>query len=80
MDEPFDLPVMYKGEERLFPSFLQQLGFTHRIVVNVYGTEVAFEPDEERNYRALIEPEEMSREITTDLLKAIAETIENIVK
>ena len=80
MDEPFDLPVLYKGEERLFPSYLQQFGFTHRIIVNVHGTEVAFEPDEERNYRALIDPDEMNKKLTVDLLKAIAETIEHIVK
>lgn len=80
MDETFDLPVLYKGEEQLFTSYFQQLGFTHRIIVDVYGTEVAFEPDEERNYRALLNPEQTDKQINVDLLKAIAETIERIVK
>jgi hypothetical protein len=80
MDEPFDLPVLFKGEERLFPSQLQQLGYTHRILVNVNGTDVAFEPDEERNYRAIVDPEKTAGSIPTELLKAIAEAIENIVK
>ena len=80
MDEPFELPVFYKGEEHLFTSHLQQSGYTHKIMVNVYGTEIAFEPDEERNYRALIDPEKTDKNINIDLLKAIAESIEQIVK
>ncbi len=40
-----------------------------------------FEPDEERNYRALIAPEQVeSSKIDVDLLKAIAEVIEAVVK
>lgn len=80
MDEPFELPVFYKGEEHFFTSQLQQSGYTHKIIVNIHGTEVAFEPDEERNYRALIDPEKMDKDIQIDLLKAIAESIEQIVK
>lgn len=80
MDEPFELPVLYKGGERLFPAQLHQVGYTHRIVVDVEGTEVAFEPDEERNYRAIVDPEKTPATIPTDLLKAIAEAIESIVK
>jgi hypothetical protein len=80
MNEPFELPVRYKGEELLFSAHLQQRGYTHSIVVDVYGTEVYFEPDEERNYRAIIEQEKLNKQITTELLKAIAETIECVVK
>lgn len=80
MDDSFDLPVPVNGEERLFPAQLQQVGYTHRILVNVNGTDVAFEPDEERNYRAIVDPEKTAGTIPTDLLKAIAEAIENIVK
>lgn len=79
MDEPFDLPVTYKEEELLFPAQLKQVGYTHRIVVDVYRTEVYFEPDEERNYRAIIKEEKIGKPITVDLLKAIAKAIEAIV-
>jgi hypothetical protein len=79
MNEPFDLPVTYKGEELLFPARLQQLGYTHRIAVDIYGQEVFFEPDEERNYRAIIQDEMHNRQINFELLKAIAEAIEAIL-
>lgn len=80
MYDPFELPVMYKGEELLFPAQLKQLGYRHRIAVNIYGQDVYFEPDEERNYRAIIEEETANKPITKELLKAITVAIEAIVK
>ena len=80
MDDGFDLPVTYNGNELLFPTRLQELGYTHRLVVDVYGQEVFFEPDEERNYRAIIDPEKINKHLSVDLLKSIAEAIELILK
>ena len=80
MYEPFDLPVIYKGEELLFPAHLKQLGFTHCLVVDMYGQEVLFEPDEEQNYRAIVEQEKLSKPISVELLHAIAEAIERLLK
>ncbi|HZH65870.1 MAG TPA: hypothetical protein VEY10_13330 [Flavisolibacter sp.] len=59
MADTFDIPVTYKGKELLFKSRLLILGYTHKISVDVSSTEVLFEPDEERNYRAVIDPEKM---------------------
>lgn len=80
MDEPFELPVNFRDKELLFPAQLKQSGYTHSIIVDVYGQEVSFEPDEERNYRAIIGQEELSKQTTIELLRAIAKAIEDIVK
>lgn len=80
MNETFDIPVNYKGEALLFPAQLQHTGYTHRFLVEVYGEEVFFEPDEERSYRALVDPEQLTQTLNVDLLKAIAEAIESILK
>jgi hypothetical protein len=81
MDEPFDLPVTYKGEEILFPARLLQMGYVHKFEVDVYGNIVYFEWDEERNIRALVDPVLVdNNQISLDLLKAIAEAIEVLVK
>ena len=80
MDEMFELPVQYNNQEFLFPAELQQSGYSHRFRVEVYGQDVFFEPDEERNYRALIDPEQMTTDISVELLQAIASTIESLVK
>ena len=82
MEDTFDIPVTNKGKELLFKSRLLILRYTHKISVDVNGTEVLFEPDEERNYKAVIDPEKMERMkmIDKELLKAVAVAIESIVK
>ncbi len=80
MNEPFALPVTYKGIELLFPARLLVLCYTHKFQIEVNGQEVFFEPDEERNYRAVIDPEQMKNsKIDVGLLKAITSAIEAIV-
>ena len=82
MEDTFDIPVTYEVNELLFKSKLLILGYTHKISVDVNGIEVLYEPDEERNYRAVIELEKMEgmKTIDKELLKAIAGAIETIVK
>ena len=81
MDESFELPVTYQGEELLLPAALLQFGYTHKFRVEVYGQQIVFEPDEERNYRAMLNPAQMeSSKIDVELLQAVAEAIEGIVK
>jgi hypothetical protein len=82
MDEPFELPVSYKGKELLFTSQLLMLGYTHKFQVNVNGQEVLFEPDEERTYRAIVEPEtqQSAKHMDIELLQAIADAIEAVIK
>jgi len=80
MDEGFLLPVTFLGEEYEFETGFQRYGYIHRIAVNINGVTVLFEPDEERNYRALITPEQMdrSKELNVGLLQAIAGVLETL--
>jgi hypothetical protein len=82
MDEGFEIPVTYKGKELLFPASLVSFGWTHRIEVDVSGTKVSYERDENREWRALISPEELEghRNVDVQLLIAIGESIEEILK
>jgi len=80
MNELFDLPVIYQGEELLLPAQLLQSGYIHRFRVEVNGQEVVFENDEEGNYRAMVDAEKVTKQIDVELLKAIAEGIENAVR
>jgi len=54
MAEAFTLAVLYKGEQKVFDAELRVMGYTHKIAVNINDTEILFEPDEERNYRAVL--------------------------
>jgi hypothetical protein len=81
-DEGFELPVMYKGAELQFPARLIRFGYSYKIEVDVNGTSIAYEPDEERNWRALMEPEFAygNKRISLELLQAIAVSLEAITK
>lgn len=79
MTNPFTITVNYQGEERNFAVQLQQRGYTRRFVVDINGTEVFFEQDEEGCYRAIIFPDyadKITAHIAPSLLQAIATAIE----
>lgn len=80
MFDLFELPVEYKGKELLFPAELLPMGFTHKIKVTVNGTEILFEPDEERNYRAVIANVDMDKiaSLDKDLLQLICTTLDEL--
>ena len=82
MGEQFELPVEYKGEQHLVKAVLNIYGFTHKFHVDVNGQTIIFEPDEERNYRAILNYDEVdkNKNIDVELLKKISEAIEEIVK
>lgn len=81
MDNALTIPVDFNGEELEFEAVFHQFGYVHKIEVNVNGISVMFEPDEERNYRALISEEQLNKnkkDISISLLRAIAGVLESI--
>ena len=82
MDEGFDIPVTHKGKELLFPARLVSFGWTHKIEVEVAGTVVFFERDEEREWRALLSAEdaEAGKKVDAELMKAIVDSLEEILR
>ena len=81
MPEHFLLSVLYKDQEWQFESELRVFGYTHKIAVNVNGTEIIFEPDEEHNYRAVLPESDLKKtNLDSQLLKTIAEELEANLK
>jgi hypothetical protein len=82
MVEDFKIPVLYNNQRLNFPAQLVRYAYSYKIEVDVEGTLIYFEPDEERNWRALVGYEEIvvNRNLNKELLKAIATSIEEIVK
>jgi len=80
MEEVFYIPVVYKGTEQQFEAVLQQWRYGYAFHVKVGETIVIFERDEEGNYRARIPPEEKGKVPDKELLQAIGEAIEGILK
>ncbi len=81
MSEPIDLPVSYNGKEMKFPMELIPIGFTYKIKVTVGDIDVLFEPDEEKNYRAIVNMEDRDRAANLDkeLLQSISETLHELL-
>lgn len=80
MSDLFDLPVTYNGKEMLFPSEFLPMGFSHKIKVTINGTDLLFEPDEERSYRAVAGIDEMHsmQKLDAGLLRTICETLDEL--
>jgi hypothetical protein len=80
MFDSFDLPVLFKGEEILFPARLHQYGYTYRFEVYVGDIVIYFEKDEEGGYRALTDAPQLQNQVDPELMQAIADSIENVLK
>lgn len=81
MENSFEIPVSYRGKELLFDCQVVKQGYLYKLLVHVEGLKVWFEPDEERHYRAVVDPlDEGMNKVDTELLRAIAEVIEHSTK
>jgi hypothetical protein len=78
MNEPFNIPVLYEGEEREYKARFERWGYTHRIAVLIGESTVVFEPDEEGGYRAISVTN--SGVIPVGLLQVLAEKITNLTR
>ena len=80
----YDLEVLvtYKNKEMIFYSKFIQFGYSYKFEVDVNGTMIFFEPDEERNFRAMIDPtiDHANHKIDKELIQLIAETLKEILK
>ncbi|GEO04600.1 hypothetical protein AAE02nite_22640 [Adhaeribacter aerolatus] len=81
-DAVLEIPVTYRGEELVFPAQVLMTGYTHKIQVDIDGQFIMFEPDEERNYRAVLDQAQLEKgaRIDIELLQAIARVLESVVK
>jgi hypothetical protein len=78
----FELPVTFNDKELLFPGKFLDYGYSSKIEMDIEGTKVFFEHDEERNWRALISFEDVqaNKKLDKDLLEAIARAIDAVTK
>lgn len=54
MEDLYQLPVSYKGEELEFPFRIVAQGYVQRFVVRIAEVDVVFEPDDSGEYRAIV--------------------------
>lgn len=80
MDEPFMIPILYEGDEYEYEARLVTVGYTHQFLVLINGMEVIYEPDEERNYRAILNEADQAKvkDADIELIKAVGDKIQTI--
>jgi hypothetical protein len=74
MDNTFDIEIIFNNQPLSFPAEFLSSGYTYKINVDVKGQLITFEPDEERNFRAIIPYDEAgdSHKIDKEMVEAIA--------
>jgi hypothetical protein len=82
MNDEFFIPVHFNNQDYEFPAKLLQYGYSVKLEVEIESQTVLFEPDEERNWRAVIPYDEIptARPLNGALLQAVAEGIAAITK
>ena len=74
--EVFELPIDYKGTERMISCQLAPMGYTYKIYAEADGYEIIFEPDEERNFRAVMEDVDAVSKVDIQLVRDIGVALE----
>jgi hypothetical protein len=82
MDYDLEVPVTYKNQEMIFYAKFIQFGHSYKFEVDVNGILVLFEPDEERNFKVIMDPsiEHGNHKIDKELIQLIAETLVAMLK
>lgn len=82
MNEDFEIPVAWKGEILHFPAKFLQYRYSYKIEVTINGHRFLFEPDEERNWRVLMDHDELKTmpNMPAGLLEATASVMDDLFK
>lgn len=80
MDEEFNLPVTYRGQQQNFKTRLVKFRYMHKLEVEVEDGRIFIEKDNEGNYRAILANIESENKIDKGLIKAIVESLQEILK
>ena len=80
MDESFEIPITHNGEDLLLKASIKAFGYTPRIEVDINGSRVVFEQDEEGKYRALVSTEDLlnKKHIDVELLGLVTEVLDSV--
>jgi len=82
MEHTFEVPVTYLQQQFNLPAELVTYGYSYKIEVDVFGTIVSFERDEEQHFRAVKNYADMDLPDTVkkELLDAITQQLTLLFK
>ena len=81
MQDSFTFSLPYNKTQREFEASFERRGYSYRINVTIDGALVSFEPDEERNFRAVIPVDYPDKQnIDVKMVAAIAGKLEELFR
>jgi hypothetical protein len=78
--EKFTITINHKGSPTEFNAELRPWGYSWRIILFINEQEIIFEPDEERNFRAMIADESARNNTDIELVRKAGEVLEELFK
>jgi hypothetical protein len=70
--DALEIPVTYNGSDLCLKAHVVRFGYVHHIVVELSGTQVTIERDEEGTYRALGDVEKLKEyKVDVELVKEV---------
>lgn len=78
MNEPFIIPLTYKGKEIEVPAKFVRVGYTEQFHVNLQDTPLIIEFDEERNLRVINPANDLNGNFDKELLEELISTISKL--
>ncbi len=77
--DTLEIPVTYKNEELSLKARVVRFGYVNHIIVDLGGTQITIERDEEGNYRALGDAEKLqSTKVDTELIEAVVNVLQSL--
>lgn len=76
MEHYFELPLNYRGEERVLKGRLVTFAYNYKFYIVVDGKELVFERDDEHNFRVVSTEAHYETGIDQGLLACIIEALE----
>jgi hypothetical protein len=76
--EHFDLNIEHRGLTKTFHGTFSKYGWSYRFTIDVEGTDVIFEPDEERNLRVIVPLGKQEDSKLRELVSLIAHELREI--
>ena len=69
--DTFDIVIEHRGVTRTFRASFGKYGYSYRFIIDINGEQIVFEPDEERNLRAITTSTSQLNSTTRELVELI---------
>lgn len=77
MSVPISLTIQHRNTDYEVLAQIEPRGYTYRVLIEVQNAPVYFEPDEEGNFRAIVESRYHQDSMDKELLQKIADLLKD---